>query len=1532
MAFGVTTQGPLMPCMPGLRFVSAPTFRRASTSSPTSSVPLRDCERQMTPRELDSWNHMNCSSRSNAKPVVDTRTGKWSGSSEQYLMSTHYRQTRHTRGPYRGQIAHEREAVSMSELRICDHDRILATTHSQNNMIGSACTGASLFDESVSQSTFWLEASDKPVSTHSGWLEQAGYSRRWSAYAADIDTTASRQRGEQPHQTVSRTLQNERNYPLRPAFDSNSSTYTERADLNRTSTRVNLYAQGFVQSEISKHSGQVSREIEHISGRFPRNSLQNNCASELGVSKSETSFKMATDQSSAFAQNESQCGELRSFHDGGYSRWHSDKPRNYTAQNVAGDITSKACGAPQKLGVQPRQKLTPGSRDEVNPNSPMLDIYLSERQEYSAMGKRSTSYLDSTFNRRIDSSAMAQTSKFESRVEAKDSRVSQSQFSGCYPKKAVYRGQSVSKEDNLHSPESQSSQRQISRLDALSFQNSGKLKSESSSSWREEGKKIKAIRMRATANTGVIETDLQHKISHSGPVSGTEVLSSVSKRGRGSTDGMSTLKVVVSDDAVQVQNLENTVVEKDSLVKGSVARQMVGNSNELSKSIAVRSNGVSGEQNLEHTLDGQKTLHKTSMSRQVESSEKVERYLEGLIRTGCLVNESGTDRVSSNNSIQGQSEKLILDSADKKGRVLYTEKGGSIFSRENGHLQHCTVNEDKKGTLPINGKHIRPNEDGLSACSELASRYVQSKGDDVQEKFNHLYKKVFIVDKVETARMVVGKLMGEYKHLIHACDTEVANIDVKKDSPVGHGRIICFSIYCGPQADFGNGKSCVWVDVLDGGEDVLTVFAPYFEDSSIRKVWHNYSFDSHIIGNHGINVSGFHADTMHLARLWNSARSGEGGYSLEALTKDPRVMDGAGTVGEDDLIAGKVSMKTIFGKKKIKKDGSEGKIITTPPVEEIQRTERIPWICYSALDSISTLKLWESLREKLKCMDWVFQGVSKGNMYDFYQEYWRPFGELLVQMESEGMLIDREYLSKMEEIATKEQADSGSRFRKWASKYCLDACYMNVGSDAQVRQLLFGGMCKKKDRNERLPLERTFKVPNVDNFIEEGKKSPLKFRNIVLRGVGVNMCVEIQTPSGWPAVNGAALKLLAGKVSAVYNALEEDNENEFPVDMDEGSAVLTSEGVKVGEKTAETEAAVDLSVYGTAYHAFGGGQRGREACHAIAALCEVSSINTLISNFLQPLQGNQISGQDGRVHCSLNINTETGRLSARRPNLQNQPALEKDRYKIRQAFIAKPGNLLIVADYGQLELRILAHLSNCKSMLDAFSAGGDFHSRTAVNMYTHVRDAVEKEEVLLEPDAKRDQEKAIPLLKDVFAVERRKAKMLNFSIAYGKTVMGLAKDWKVTMKEAEDTVSLWYKERQEVLQWQEERKNEACTKHCVYTLLGRARHFPDTRSAKRSQKHHIERAAINTPVQGSAADVAMCAMLQISRNDRLKELGWKLLLQVHDEVILEGPEESAEEAKSLVVECMSKPFYGKNILGVDLVVDAKFARDWYSAK
>lgn len=877
-----------------------------------------------------------------------------------------------------------------------------------------------------------------------------------------------------------------------------------------------------------------------------------------------------------------------------------------------------------------------------------------------------------------------------------------------------------------------------------------------------------------------------------------------------------------------------------------------------------------------------------------------------------------------------QMEKSLLREPSKSNGHLVREHE-SESNVDPPQIEEITPNNAIQNEMPYGesanaGQPIEKHFEKISSMKGCAAHLPDL------EKLICIYDKILIVDNISMAKRVVEKLTTQYKHLIHACDTEVSKIDVKLETPVDHGEIICFSIFSGSEADF-DGKSCIWVDVLGGGKDVLKEFAPFFEDPTIKKVWHNYSFDCHVLENYGFNVAGFHADTMHLARLWDSSRRTKGGYSLEALTGDRKLMSHAPPRSESELLTGKISMKSIFGKKKIKKDGTEGKLVTIAPVEELQRNDPKTWICYSVLDSVSTLRLFESLKAQLMTGKWSLDGVAKGSMYDFYEEYWRPFGELLVNMESEGMLVDREYLSEMQQVASEEQKTAAQRFRKWASRYCPDAKYMNVGSDLQLRQLFFGGTMNKKDPNETLGEVKIFKVPNVDNVIEEGKKVPTKYRNIELKNLGFKIETEIYTAKGWPSVSGNALKVLAGKVSADQYVWIDDTSE---LQADDCYETLSNSAVDESEETEIPTSSVEnaeTSAYGTAYQAFGGGKEGRDACHAIAALCEVCSIDSLISNFILPLQGNHISGANGRIHCSLNINTETGRLSARRPSLQNQPALEKDRYKIRQAFIAEPGNSLIVADYGQLELRILAHLANCKSMLDAFRAGGDFHSRTAMNMYPHIRKAVEDKKVLLEWSAQPGEEKPpVPLLKDAFASERRKAKMLNFSIAYGKTPVGLARDWKVSVKEAKKTVDLWYNDRKEVRDWQEQRKCEAEKYHCVYTLLGRARHFPSMANMSNYWRGHIERAAINTPVQGSAADVAMCAMLEISRNARLKELGWRLLLQVHDEVILEGPTESAEVAKAIVVECMSKPFYGTNFLKVDLAVDAKCAQNWYSAK
>jgi len=264
----------------------------------------------------------------------------------------------------------------------------------------------------------------------------------------------------------------------------------------------------------------------------------------------------------------------------------------------------------------------------------------------------------------------------------------------------------------------------------------------------------------------------------------------------------------------------------------------------------------------------------------------------------------------------------------------------------------------------------------------------------VMKKFYHNEppRDVHVVETVEEARRVVALLMTDEMAAgrTFACDTEVMGIDVTRESPCCHGTVTCFSLYCGPDVDFGgsgtdrrgdtdtdsdtdvnDNRTMLWVDTwLNGDEgraaealEILETFRPFFESSAHRKVWHNYSFDRHVMERMGITCKGFFGDTMHMARLWDSSRTGRGGYSLEALTTEEELM---GPLDMSDA-RGKISMKKIFGRKNIKKDGTEGKLILLPPVEELQRgaETRWDWVNYSAYDAKATWDLHEALVLKL---------------------------------------------------------------------------------------------------------------------------------------------------------------------------------------------------------------------------------------------------------------------------------------------------------------------------------------------------------------------------------------------------------------------------------------------------------------------------------------------------------------------------------------------------------------------------------------
>lgn len=473
---------------------------------------------------------------------------------------------------------------------------------------------------------------------------------------------------------------------------------------------------------------------------------------------------------------------------------------------------------------------------------------------------------------------------------------------------------------------------------------------------------------------------------------------------------------------------------------------------------------------------------------------------------------------------------------------------------------------------------------------------------------------------------------------------------------------------------------------------------------------------------------------------------------------------------------------------------------------------------------------------------------------------------------------------------------------------------------------------------------------------QKKEKPPKKWMNVELHGTGANVKPPSKTATGEAQVSASSLHQLAGSKEDVHHLLERIRGADKSY-MHKRGKELKAQARKCGGTIYQPFESLHEK-QGDSEHTQV--RRGLEACEAVHALCDAIAVDHLLSNFIEPLQSdslrsyaNPFFGEDGmdegrvegeregRVHCSLNINTETGRLSAKRPNLQNQPALAKDRYNIRRSFRAEEGRRYVVADYGQLELRLLAHMTQCHSMLEAFRSGGDFHSRTAVDMFDYIKDALHKEQAVLEWDG--EGEPPVPVVKDLFADERKKAKVLNFSIAYGKTAYGLANDWRTSVEEADATLNKWYESRPEVQEWQQKQQELAMSEGCVYTLLGRRRFLPDAKKGNESARRHALRAAINSPIQGGAADIVSLAMLNI--RERLPEYfpEWRVVLQVHDEVILEGPAETAEAVEREVVECMSKPFKkGRdfhnqgdelaNLLDVDLSVDSKIGSNWMECK
>ncbi len=308
----------------------------------------------------------------------------------------------------------------------------------------------------------------------------------------------------------------------------------------------------------------------------------------------------------------------------------------------------------------------------------------------------------------------------------------------------------------------------------------------------------------------------------------------------------------------------------------------------------------------------------------------------------------------------------------------------------------------------------------------------------------------------------------------------------------------------------------------------------------------------------------------------------------------------------------------------------------------------------------------------------------------------------------------------------------------------------------------------------------------------------------------------------------------------------------------------------------------------------------REKHEAVNWVLEYRELSKLSSTYVDALPS-QVNDHTGRVHTSFNqTGAVTGRIASSDPNLQNIPIRTEIGRQVRNAFIADAGNFLLSVDYSQIELRIVAHMADDQAMLAAFQAGQDIHAATAAAIFGIPIDAVSKE-------------------------QRRRAKGINFGLIYGMSAYGLTRYTDLTLAESEDFMEAYFRQFPGVKRYLDNMRRSAAEQGYVETLLGRRRYFPGLKNqSNRNIRNREEREAINAPIQGTAADIMKIAMLRVPPALRETGLSGQMLLQVHDELVLECPQGELNETAAIVQKVMEGAYNMK----VPLHTEARYGTNW----
>lgn len=453
---------------------------------------------------------------------------------------------------------------------------------------------------------------------------------------------------------------------------------------------------------------------------------------------------------------------------------------------------------------------------------------------------------------------------------------------------------------------------------------------------------------------------------------------------------------------------------------------------------------------------------------------------------------------------------------------------------------------------------------------------------------------------------------------------------------------------------------------------------------------------------------------------------------------------------------------------------------------------------------------------------------------------------------------------------------------------------------------LIGPKGKNQKNMRDLPPESVYKYACEDADIT------LKLKNILEKELeasgATKLFYEIEMPlvpvlaymeKNGVRIDTSALKETSQHFTLRMNQIEQEiyelAGTEFNVSSPKQVGEILFDRLKIVEKAKKTK----TGQYVTSEDTLEGLRHKHEI---VGKILDYRGLKKLLSTYIDalPLLINQ---QTGRIHTSFNQTvTATGRLSSSNPNLQNIPIRNEDGKEIRKAFIPEEGCEFFSADYSQIELRIMAHLSGDQNMIEAFREGNDIHAATAAKVYKIGIDEVTRE-------------------------QRSKAKTANFGIIYGISVFGLAERMNVPRSEAKELIDGYFQTYPQIKEYMEKSIERARINGYIETIFGRKRYLPDINSHNAVVRGYAERNAINAPIQGSAADIIKVAMIRIFQRFQAENIQSKMILQVHDELNFSVLKEEKEKVQSIVIEEMEKAYS----MQVPLSADCGWGYNWLEA-